>query len=298
MGELATSREHLERTLELVGPGPRRNIWEAVYAQPVLSVPWHPLDRWRSAEWLIQITALCGYPDTALKRSSELLSAARRSSDNPASIAIALEADARLNWILGDARKMLERAEEMLALATDHHMRFWTLIGTVWRGSALAVQGQVEEGIAELQRVRQAAAAYPLGLLGVLAPLAEGYLRGRRPEEGLEVVANGLALARKSGAGLFQPGLYATKGELLLLQGASNTPEAEDCFRQAIQITQSQSAKLSELRATTSLARLLRDTGRRDEARAMLAEIYGWFNEGFDTPVLKRAKSLLDELSV
>ena len=192
---------------------------------------------------------------------------------------------------------MQERAEEMLALATDHHMRFWTLMGTLWRGSALAAQGQVEEGIAELQRVRQAVAAYPLGLLVVLAPLAEGYLRGRRPEEGLEVVADGLALARKSGAGLFQPGLFETKGELLLLQGASNAAEAEDCFRQAIRIAQGQSAKLSELRATTSLARLLAKQGKRDEARTMLADIYGWFTEGFDTADLKEAKALLEQLS-
>ena len=283
MGELATSREHLERTLELLGPGPYRNIWEAVYAR-------------RSAEWLIQIAALCGYPDMALKRSRELLSAARRSSD-PESIGIALEADVRLNWILGDAPKMQEHAEEILALGTDHHLRFWTLMGTLWRGSALAAQGQVEEGIAELQRVRQAAAAYPLGLLVVLAPLAEGYLRGRRPKEGLEVVANGLALALKSGAGLFQPGLYATKGQLLLLQGTASAAEAEDCFRQAIRIAQGQSAKLSELRATTSLARLLASQGHRDEARTMLADIYGWFSEGFDTADLKDAKSLLDELS-
>ena len=205
MGELATSREHLERTLELLGPGPYRNILQALYAR-------------RSAEWLIQIAALCGYPDTALKRSRELLSAAGRSSDNPASIAIALDADVWLNWILGDARKMLERAEEMLALATDHHMHFWTQMGTVWRASALAAQGQVEEAIAELQRAKQAVAGYPLALLFVLFPLAEGYLRGQCPEEGLEVLADGLARARKGGAGLFQPGLYVIKGGLLLLQ--------------------------------------------------------------------------------
>ena len=79
--------------------------------------------------------------------------------------------------------------------------------------------------------------------------------------------------------------LYWIKGELLLLQGAANAAEAEDCFRQAIQIAQGQSTKLAELCATTSLARLLAMQSKRDEARAMLAEIYGWFSEGFDTPV-------------
>ena len=283
MGALATSREHLERTLQLLGPGPPRNIWETVYAG-------------RSAEYLVHVAAIWGYPDTALERSREVLSAARRFSD-PESVAIALDADARLHCLLGDARKMLKRAEEMLALATDHHMGFWTLIGSALRGSALAAQGQFEEGIAELQRARQAAAASGLLLLVVLSALAEAYLKGRRPEEGLEVIADALARARKSGAGFFEPILFWIKGELLLLRGAADAAEAEDCFRQAIQIAQGQSAKLSELRATTSLARLLSNQTKRDEARTMLAEIYNWFTEGFDTADLKDAKVLLDELS-
>jgi hypothetical protein len=131
----------------------------------------------------------------------------------------------------------------------------------------------------------------------VLFSLAEGYLRGRRPEEGLEMVADGLALARSTRAGLIEPGLYQIKGELLLL-GGSNAAEAENFFRQVIRLAQSQSAKLSELGATMSLARLLATQGCRDEGRAMLSEIYGWFTEGFDTPVLKNATALLDELGV
>ena len=91
-----------------------------------------------------------------------------------------------------------------------------------------------------------------------------------------------------TGAGLFEPGLYNLKGELLLLQGASNAPEAEGCLRQAIQIAQGQSNKLAELYATMSLARLLERRGKRDEARAMLAEIYGWFSDGFDTAAATR----------
>ena len=91
--------------------------------------------------------------------------------------------------------------------------------------------------------------------------------------------------------------LCRLKGELLLLQNASDATEAESCFREAIAIAQRQQAKSWELRATMSLARLLAKQGRRDEARAMLAEIYNWFTEGFDTPDLKDAKALLEELS-
>ena len=91
--------------------------------------------------------------------------------------------------------------------------------------------------------------------------------------------------------------LYQLKGELLRARDAENALEAEHSFRAAIRIAQRQRAKSLELCATTSLARLLRDTGRRDEARSMLAEIYGWFTEGFDTADLKDAKALLEELS-
>jgi predicted ATPase len=101
----------------------------------------------------------------------------------------------------------------------------------------------------------------------------------------------------KSGAQAGSPWLHHVKGQLLLAQNPSNVAEAEQCFRTAIDIARRQSARSPELRATTSLARLLRDTGRRDEARTMLAGIYGWFTEGFDTPDLKNAKALLDELS-
>jgi predicted ATPase len=91
--------------------------------------------------------------------------------------------------------------------------------------------------------------------------------------------------------------LHHVRGELLLAQNPCDVAEAEQCFRAAIEIAQRQSARSEELRATTSLARLLAKHGRRDEACAMLAEIYGWFTEGFDTADLKDAKALLDELN-
>jgi predicted ATPase len=95
----------------------------------------------------------------------------------------------------------------------------------------------------------------------------------------------------------YEPEMHRLKGELLLKQNSSNGAEAQSCFRRAIEIARKQSAKSFELRATTSLARLLAKQGRRDEARAMLAEIYGWFTEGFGTADLKDAQALLDELN-
>jgi predicted ATPase len=126
---------------------------------------------------------------------------------------------------------------------------------------------------------------------------AEVYLLAKRADDGLRVVSEGLRDFEGSKRHMDHAELYRLKGELLLLQSASAHAQAESCFREAIEIAQRQQAKSWELRATMSLARLLRDTGRRDEARAMLAEIYGWFTEGFDTADRKDAKALLEALS-
>jgi len=95
----------------------------------------------------------------------------------------------------------------------------------------------------------------------------------------------------------YEPEMHRLKGELLLRQDHSKAAEAQSCFQRAVEIARKQSAKSLELRATMSLARLLNGQGKRDEGRTMLAEIYGWFTEGFDTADLKDAKSLLNELA-
>src|SRR5262249_33844514 len=106
-----------------------------------------------------------------------------------------------------------------------------------------------------------------------------------------------LTLVNITGERLCEPELYRLKGELLLQQNADNQAEAETCFQHAISIARSQQAKSWELRAATSLARLWQSQGKREEARQVLAEVYGWFTEGFDTADLQNAKTLLDELA-
>jgi tetratricopeptide (TPR) repeat protein len=276
-GEFAASREHYERSFELFGPGPYRNFWEADRA------------RWSAAS-PNTISVILGYPDTARRRSEDILTAARRSTD-PASIAHALQADNLINHLLGDAPKVLERAEEELAIGAEYGMAAHLMLGAFVRGWALAIQGRAQ-GIGEMRRFT------PLGRLDCFGMPAEGYLAGGRPNEGLDAVSEGFAQVEKSGQRLFEARLHQLKGELLLMQSASNVEGAESCFRIAIEVARRQGAKLFELRATNSLARLLAKQGRRDEARAMLAEIYRWFTEGFDTADLKDAKTLLDELSI
>jgi predicted ATPase len=129
-----------------------------------------------------------------------------------------------------------------------------------------------------------------------LSGLLEAYLKRGQTDEAAKVLAEALELVENTGQRYQEARLHRLKGELLLMRDGA-CDQAEQSFRTAIRIAQSQSAKSLELLAMTSLARLLRDTGRRDEARAMLAEIYGWFTEGFDTADLKDAKALLDQLS-
>jgi predicted ATPase len=127
--------------------------------------------------------------------------------------------------------------------------------------------------------------------------LAEAYGESGQAEEGLRLLAEALATAHQQGSLLWEPELYRVKGELLLRQSVPDAPEAESCFHQALDIARRQEAKSLELRAAMSLSRLWQQQGKRAEARTLLAPIYGWFTEGFDTADLREAKGLLDALS-
>jgi predicted ATPase len=129
-----------------------------------------------------------------------------------------------------------------------------------------------------------------------LATLAEACATAGRIDEGLKAITDALKLLQQSGECFWEAEIYRVRGELLLKQNESNRDEAEASFKRAVHIARTQTAKSLELRATTSLARLLRDTGRRDDVRTMLAEVYNWFTEGLDTPDLRDAKALLDEM--
>jgi predicted ATPase len=164
------------------------------------------------------------------------------------------------------------------------------------QGWAMAMHGN-EEGIARLE---DWVASNPLKHRqpGFLCMLAEACGEVGRFEDGLRAVTEALRLAEENENRYCEPESFRLKGELLLKQNASNAIEVQNCFERAIKIARKQSAKSWELRATMSLARLLAEQGRRVGARSMLAEIYIWFTEGFDTADLKDAKALLEELSI
>ena len=136
-----------------------------------------------------------------------------------------------------------------------------------------------------------------LGFPNFSTALVKGYGDLGEPEKGLLLVDEALNFIEETSEYLMKAELHRLKGQLLLLQTQSNSEETERWFRTAIDVARGQQAKSWELRAATSLARMLSNQHRRDEARMMLGEIYGWFTEGFDTADLKDAKTLLDELS-
>jgi predicted ATPase len=167
------------------------------------------------------------------------------------------------------------------------------------QGWALATQGQAAEGIVKIRQGLTAlrSTGEELEQLWFHALLVEACENVGQVEEGLCVLETTLALVDKTGERYYEAELHRLKGELLLQQSSDNRAEAETCFHQALSIVRSQQAKSLELRAATSLARLWQSQGKRGEAYDLLAPVYGWFTEGFDTADLIDAKTLLVELA-
>ncbi len=282
-GQFPAAREHLERAVELFRAGPSRN-YGAFFAQT-------------APNGLVDVLSILGYVSTALSRSHELLVAARRSSD-PYSIATALLLDVFHRVTLRDTSMMTQRAEELLAIAAEHEIPAYLSMATFFRGWAMAAAGRGEQGIAEMHRSISdpAVVAAPSATAALLTVLAEICGKNGRAEEGLGLIAKGLATAEQTGLRVYEAELHRIKGELLMIKDPSNVAEAERCLCTAIDVARRQGARLFELRGTVSLARLLKRQGKSDEARTMLSEIYGWFTEGFEFADLKDAKALLDEL--
>src|SRR5262249_30501736 len=190
------------------------------------------------------------------------------------------------------------QAEEVMAVSRAQGFPFWMTWGTILQGWALATQGQGAVGIPHIQ---QGLAAYQATGTEVFGPtylgvLAEAHGNMAQIGEGLIVLAEARDLVDRTRECWWEAELYRLKGEFVLQQDNPDEPQAEPCFVQALDIAHRQSAKALELRAAMSLARLWQQQGKGAEAHALLAPIYGWFTEGFDTADLQEARALLGEL--
>jgi adenylate cyclase len=241
-----------------------------------------------------------GYPDQALKRVNEAIGLAQALS-HPFSLVFAENFTGFLHLYRREARAAQEHGETVIMLCAEHGITEFFGFATFICGAAMAEQGRFEEGIARMQQGEVAIRASGMAGAALARPsllirLAEAYMQIDRLDDGLRALAEALAAGEEHEDRQDEPEKHRVRGELLLRQDDS-VAKAQNCFRQAITISRQQSAKSYELRATMSLARLLAKQRRRDEARTMLADIYSWFTEGFDTADLKDAKALLDELS-
>jgi class 3 adenylate cyclase/predicted ATPase len=288
MGKLLLARAHKEAAIFLYdparhGPSAARKSFDAKgYALSFLGM----------ALWSL------GYPDQALKRANEAVEFSQALS-HPLSMAGAEFFLGVVQQYRHEARAAQKAAERAIALSAEHGFTFWLALATILRGWAMAQQGLNEQGIAQMEEGLAAfrATGAGTGRPHWLSLLAEACIESGRLQHGQSVLAEAQAFANETEGHGYDAEIYRLKGELLRRTGDFNAPEAQKCFERAIEIARNESAKSFELRATTSLGRLLSNQGRRDEARAMLAAIYNWFTEGFDTADLKDAKALLDELN-
>jgi predicted ATPase len=238
-----------------------------------------------------------GYPDQGLARSHEAVTLAQQVA-HPFSLVLALSAAALFHQLRREGHTAQEYAEAAISLTTEQGFQHWRAYSAILRGWALAQQGQAKEGIEQINqglmdyRATGAEAMRPY----FLALLAEAYGTTGEPEAGLTVLTEALTQADKTGERWWEPELYRLKGELLLQLSSDNQAEAETCFRHALEIARSQQAKSLELRTATSVAKLWQQQGKRQEAHDLLAPVYHWFTEGFDTANLKDAKALLEML--
>jgi predicted ATPase/class 3 adenylate cyclase len=288
-GELAAARMHQEQGLQLYDPQ-RHRIHAALYSGHDPGV----CCRYRAAPslWLL------GYPDQAVASSQAALALAQQIA-HPLSLALALLWAAMLYHFRQEAPLTQACAEALITIAAEHGFSQQVTEVTPLRGWALAMSGHGEEGLSQLQqglaayRATGAARDRPYHL----ALLAEASAQAGQTTEGLEALAEALATLAQSGVLWWEAELHRLKGELLLQHAVAQPGEAEACFQQALAVARRQQAQSLELRAAMSLARLWQGQGKRSEAHQLLAAVYGWFTEGFDTADLQEAKALFDELT-
>jgi predicted ATPase len=249
------------------------------------------LSRLASTLWYL------GYPDQALQRGQAALTLARELA-YPFSLASALIYAAILHCYRREAHLTYEYAEAALVLAREQGFAERVAEATMLRGWALVEEGQGEAGIAQIRQGLAAHHATGAEMSGFYrALLGEACRSVGQIEEGLQVRAQRLAIMHSSRPGSLMAELYRLKGELLLTRSAEHQATAETCFRHALTVACRQPAKSLELRATRSLARLWQQQGKHAEAYELLAPIYGWFTEGFDTADLRDAQALLAALA-
>jgi len=284
-GRFALSRLHLEAALVLYDPTSHASLGQQTGSHPQVV-----------AQTYLGFVLLClGFSDQASVRTSAAIAEARTLA-HPSSLGSSLMGGTILLSLAGDHSNLHERADDLVTVATDQGFLFWRPMGTIYRGWVKVQDGDVTQGILLM---RNALAAYRATGAELWVPYYTAFLAraceiAGQVEEAAVLLDDALQIVERTGERWYLAELHRHKGQLLLQQGHAEA--AEELFRKALSIAQEREAKMWELRAAASLARLWRDQSCRAEARDLLAPVYGWFTEGFDTSDPKQAKTLLESL--
>jgi predicted ATPase/DNA-binding winged helix-turn-helix (wHTH) protein len=286
VGRFALSRSHLEEALALHDPISHRSLGNQFGSDAYVN----------SQAYLGFVLFCLGYPDQGLAQIDAAIAEARTLGLRP-SLALTLTFGARLHSLGGENAALDERAAQLIAVATEQGFPFWRAMGAIYRGWVKVKNGNVTEGISLLRSGSTAyrATGAELYMPHFLALLAGACEIAGQIGETATLVDEALRIVERTGERWFAAELYRHKGRLLVRHGHAQA--AEELYCEALKIAREQEAKLWELRGAMSLARLWGGQGRREEAQALLAPVYGWFTEGFATPDLKEARALLDELA-
>ena len=283
LGKFSAARDHFEQTITIhddAGIDSPSSMYGAV------------LSRAHLARMLLYL----GYPDASRQMMKEALAKAR-SLRFPVGVANTLALAAYLEAFHHNLDKTLEFAAATAGLAEEHGLPYYAAVALLTRGWAVALHGHAEG----IELIREGlASSLAIGTKQqhgyFLALLAEALNKAGRVDETLEALKEGMDVTERNNEPFYEAELYRLKGDALVMAAVDSRSEAESCFQRAIEIARQQQAKSFELRSVMSLARLWRGQGKREEGRAILKEIYDWFTEGFDTPDLKDARALLDEI--
>jgi len=281
LGEFVAARAVLERSMG--------------YADSARRSPRGSVDPYSATLANLATTLAClGYIDQARSRIDEALSEARRLRHALTLVHVLDFADL-LNWITAAP---MAHVEEFHTLTTEHGFRYYSGWALAHRGRSLIALGRAQEGLGLLTQglAELRAAGSVIGTAGVFTWLAEAYAMLGQPAEERNSLAEAARIVETTDERVFEAELlHRVPGDLM--NAAGDGSAAERHYRRAIAVAERQSARLFQLRASNSLARLWRDQGKRAEARDLLAPIYNWFTEGFNAPDLKDAQALLDELA-
>jgi class 3 adenylate cyclase/predicted ATPase len=287
-GDIVEGRGHFDQAIALYDPAEHRPLATRFGVDTGVSI----LSFRSLALWLL------GYLEAALRDSDDALNNAREMGQ-AATLMYALTHAAISSTLCGNRAAAAATAQELVPLAEEKGSLFWKSFGMMNQGNVLALTGRASDAtemlISGIAALRTTGAT--LWMPFYLPHLARAHAELGQFEEAWRCIGEAMAAMQTTKEKWCEAEIHRTVGEIALMSHTPDAAKAEAHFERAIAIARAQQAKSWELRAATSLARLWRDQGNRQQARDLLAPIYGWFTEGFDTLDLKDAKALLDELS-